>query len=66
MELLGDIAGIYALLQSFIGILIFEISKISFHMSLMKKIFLVKSKNKNHIFEEKMKMEGRTQEMHYE
>ena len=50
MELLGDIAGIWELVKSFIGILFFKISAISFYISAMKKLFLVKSKKRN-IFE---------------
>ena len=47
MELLGDIAGIWELVKSFIGILFFKISAISFYISAMKKLFLVKSKKRN-------------------
>ena len=50
MELLGDIAGIWELVKSFIGILFFKISAISFYISAMKKLFLVKSRKRN-IFE---------------
>ena len=57
MDILGDIAGMYGLIQSFVGVLFFRISKISFYISAMKKIFFVKSKNRN-IFEEKMANEG--------
>ena len=44
MDLIGDIAGIFELIKTIFGILIFRISKISFYMSAMKKLFLVKSK----------------------
>ena len=47
MELLGDIAGIWELVKSFIGILFFKISAISFYISAMKKLFLVKSRKRN-------------------
>ena len=42
MELIGDIAGIFGLIQTISGVLIFRISKISFYISAMKKLFLVK------------------------
>ena len=53
MELLGDIAGIWELVKSIFGILFFNISKISFYLSAMKNLFLVKYTKKN-IFEKKL------------
>ena len=61
MDLLGDIAGIAELVKSFIGLLIFKISKISFYISAMKKLFLVKYQ-KNNTFDQKMIDEGDTLE----
>ena len=58
MDLIGDIAGIFELIKAFFGILIFRISKISFYMSAMKKLFLVKFKKDT--FDEKMHNEGCT------
>ena len=58
MDLIGDIAGIFELIKTIFGILIFRISKISFYMSAMKKLFLVKSKKDT--FDKKMKNEGCT------
>ena len=52
MDVLGDIAGIYGFLCSGVGILFFTISKQSFILSAMKKLYLVKSKY-SHIFDKK-------------
>ena len=56
MDLIGDIAGIAGLVKTFFGILIFRISSISFYMSAMKKLFLVKYKKDT--FDIKMFDEG--------
>jgi len=58
MDMIGDIAGIAELVKSFVGILIFKISRISFYMSAMKKLFLVKYKEDT--FDKKMHDEGDT------
>ena len=59
MDVIGDIAGIAELFKSFIGVLIFKISEISFYISALKKIFLVKYQ-KNNTFDKKMIEEGET------
>ena len=56
MEMIGDIAGIAELVKTFFGILILRISSISFYMSAMKKLFLVKYKKDT--FDIKMFDEG--------
>ena len=58
MDMISDIAGIAELVKSFVGILIFRISKISYYMSATKKLFLVKYQKDT--FNEKMKNQGKT------
>ena len=59
MELLGDIAGLFELIQTISGVLIFRISKISFYISAMKKLFWVKCVDPN-IFNKSMKQKRLT------
>ena len=61
MNILEDLAGIAELVKSFIGILIFKISKTSFYMSAMKKLFLVKYKN-NAVFDQRSTSKGKSYE----
>lgn len=54
LNFIGDIAGIYDLIFVVVGFFIFPISKHSFFLSAMKKMFLVKTMD-SHIFEQKIK-----------
>ena len=46
MDLLGDIAGIYELIIGFVGAYMFLISKLSFNIKAIKKMYLVKTNEK--------------------
>ena len=54
LDFIGDIAGIYDLIYVVIGIFIYPISKHSFILSAMKKMFLVKTLD-SHLFDLKKK-----------
>ena len=66
MNFIGDIAGIYDLIYVVVGFFIFPISKHSFFLSAMKKMFLVKTTD-SHIFDLRKKQKiGSSSKMSFE
>ena len=49
MNLIGDIGGVHGTIIGFFGIFFFSISEFSFNLSLIKKFFLIETKQK-HLF----------------